>query len=131
VPGGVLAARRISFAPQAFCAVSSRCFFKVNRKSLYEEIFMNWDVELVSQVLNRRKIRATYGAVAAVVGCIPRNVMRGLPISQENSWVVCSKTGLPTGYGPQDLHPDLIRLPTIVRDPRRLSQILERELVAG
>ncbi len=88
---------------------------------------MNWNVELVSQVLNRGKIRATYGAVAAVVGCNPRNVMNGLPISQVNSWMVCSKTGMPTGYGPKDHHPDLIKLPIIVRDPNKLRKILERK----
>ena len=126
MPGDVHAARRIFFAPHALCVVGS-----MNRKSLHEEIFMHWNVESISQVLNRRKIRATYGAVAALIGCIPRNVMNGLPVSHENSWVVCSRTGLPNGYSAADLHPDLIKLPIIVRDPRRLRMILEREWVGG
>ena len=92
---------------------------------------MNWNVESISQVLNRKRIRATYGAVAAIVGCNPQNVMQDRPNNHQNSWIVNGGTNLPTGYGPQDHHPDLVTLPIIVRDPKKLRRILEREPVAG
>lgn len=57
--------------------------------------------------LGRHRQRATYGALAGLVGGLPRSVMSGLPKTPENSWVVSARTRLPTGYGEQEMHPDL------------------------
>ena len=52
--------------------------------------------------------RATYGAVAAVVGAAPRSVMRGRPRDPLHSWVVNAQTGLPTHYADDQVHADLL-----------------------
>ncbi|MEO7997529.1 MAG: hypothetical protein ABI852_08795 [Gemmatimonadaceae bacterium] len=51
--------------------------------------------------------RATYGAVAAVVGASPRALMSGRERNLRHSWVVNVRTGLPTDYPTELMHPDL------------------------
>ena len=69
-------------------------------------------IELVIDTLNAVERRATYGAVASVVGQVdPRCV--GAVLQQvggrcpRNSWVVRDDTGLPSGYSKDQLHPRL------------------------
>ena len=64
-------------------------------------------IDQIIEQLARHRQRATYGAVAGVVRRLPRSVMSGRPKTQENSWVVSASAGLPTGYGEQEMHPDL------------------------
>ena len=49
--------------------------------------------------LNRRKTRATYGAVGCILGVLPRYVGKylGDPCAKA-SWVVRKDTKMPTGY---------------------------------
>jgi hypothetical protein len=71
---------------------------------------MTHDLPTIDQIIEqlaRHRQRATYGAVAGVVGRLPRSVMSGRPKTQEHSWVVSANAGLPTGYCEQDMHPDL------------------------
>lgn len=65
-------------------------------------------IDQIIEQLARHRQRATYGAVAGVLGRLPRSVMSGRPKTQENCWVVSVSAGLPTGYGEQDMHPDLL-----------------------
>jgi hypothetical protein len=65
------------------------------------------DLDLVLAALNQHQQRATYGAVAALVGQTPRTLMRTRPRERANSWVVSKTTGKPTGYGDGDVHPEL------------------------
>jgi hypothetical protein len=77
---------------------------------------MNLD-HIVSQ-LNERKQRASYGAVAGILGVIPRSLMTGRPRSPKYSWVVVAtgpQRGWPTGYKKEQIHPDC--LTQILRDP--------------
>lgn len=69
-------------------------------------------IELVIDTLNTLEIRATYGAVAHVIGDVePRSVGAVLQQvggrGQRNSWVVNGDNGLPTGYSGDQLHPRL------------------------
>ncbi len=66
------------------------------------------DIDDVIARLERHRQRATYAAVAGVVGRHYRNVMHDRTKSFRNSWVVSKTTRLPTGYGPQDFHPELL-----------------------
>jgi len=71
---------------------------------------MTHDLPTIDQVIEQLALhrqRATYGAVAGIVGGLPISLMSGRPKSQENSWVVSASTGLPTGYAEQEMHPDL------------------------
>jgi hypothetical protein len=69
---------------------------------------MALEIEDVISRLERYRQRATYAAVAGVVGRHYRNVMDDQTKSHRNSWVVSKRTKLPTGYGPQDWHPELL-----------------------
>jgi hypothetical protein len=57
--------------------------------------------------LNEHQQRATYSAVAALLDQTPRQLMRGKPREQTNSWIVSKGTGRPTGYADGDVHPQL------------------------
>src|SRR5579862_7851603 len=56
----------------------------------------------IVRFLNEEKVRATYGAVAEVVGGIAQGIGARLDRlysrSPEASWVVNAETGFPTGY---------------------------------
>jgi hypothetical protein len=58
--------------------------------------------------LNERKQRATYGAVAGVVGGWPRWLMKGRARCPRYSWVVAKRTGSPTGYAEGQIDPDCL-----------------------
>ncbi|MEO8593058.1 MAG: hypothetical protein ABI759_07040 [Candidatus Solibacter sp.] len=65
--------------------------------------------------LDAHKQRATYGAVAELVGVLPRGLMSGRPKTPRYSWVVAatngseSRRGFPTGYFVNQIHPDCYR----------------------
>lgn len=69
---------------------------------------MKLDIDELISRLERYRQRATYAAVAGVLKRHYRNVMDGRTKSHTNSWVVSKRTYLPTGYGPQDFHPELL-----------------------
>jgi hypothetical protein len=69
---------------------------------------MALDIEDVLSRLERHRQRATYAAVAGVVGRHYRNVMHDQTKSFRNSFVVNKGIKLPTGYGPHDWHPELL-----------------------
>lgn len=58
------------------------------------------EIDRITAALARHSQRATYGAVADLVGVIPQAVMKGRPKTPQNSWVVSAQTGRPTGYLP-------------------------------
>jgi alkylated DNA nucleotide flippase Atl1 len=71
--------------------------------------------------LNRAKVRATYGAVAEVVG-VPARSLGGLLGERrtEASWIVSAATGLPTDYSAGDVHPDLLASADVISSGREL-----------
>ena len=71
--------------------------------------------------LGEQRIRATYRAVADVLGVTPRMGSRLGDRRPEASWIVNADTGLPTGYQQHDMHPDLLRWSEIIRTGRELS----------
>jgi hypothetical protein len=96
---------------------------------------MNLD-DIVAK-LNERKKRATYGAVAGILGVIPRAVMSGRPRNYENSWVVAKtgpRRGRPTNYADMQIHPDCLYQiradrDSVIRDSEALKRWLKS--VAG
>ena len=52
----------------------------------------------IVDLLDQHGQRATYGAVAAVVGHSPRSLLKGRERGRRFSWIVNRETGLPTGY---------------------------------
>jgi hypothetical protein len=76
-----------------------------------------WTLDAVVALLNEHRQRATYGAIADVIGAAtPRQLMKGRTGAYENSWVVAKRTsrklgsrrGWPTGYVESDIHPDCL-----------------------
>lgn len=77
-----------------------------------------WRLDEIVDHLNVRKQRASYGAVATLVGVLPRGLMNGRLKSSEYAWVVAasgSHRGWPTGYAIEQIHPDCLRQ---IRDGR-------------
>ncbi|MEO8623472.1 MAG: hypothetical protein ABI625_20515 [bacterium] len=68
--------------------------------------------------------RATYGAVAAVVGRSPRTLMKGRERDQRHSWVVGRHSGRPTGYETEQLHPDLTVTDLVIETREELAKWL-------
>ena len=89
----------------------------------------------VVSFLNAAQIRATYGAVAEVVGGIAQSIggrLGGLAgRRKEASWVVNAKTGLPTNYPPEHLHPALTRNRDIITRGDDLRRRLAEWKAAG
>ena len=69
--------------------------------------------------------RATYGAVAGILNASPRNLMTGRTRSQRESWIVSHGTGLPTGYSPDQVHPEIGSREQILSSAKDLSAWLE------
>jgi hypothetical protein len=81
------------------------------------------DLDDIVTKLNERKQRATYGAVAGILGVLPRGLMAGRQRNHKYSWVVAatrSRRGWPTGYTDELIHPDCLRQ---IRD--RLDNLIE------
>jgi len=79
------------------------------------------DIDRIVALLEKHAQRATYGAVAGLVGRIAGSLMQGRDKSPRNSWVVSSKTGLPTGYAPTQMHPRLESKSTVLDSSEELA----------
>lgn len=83
----------------------------------------------VVEALNKYKVRATYSAVAQAIGSTPLAVGEQLGAREPSkSWIVGSRTGLPTGYSPSQCHPDLRSKITIIRTGEGIRALLRRNV---
>jgi alkylated DNA nucleotide flippase Atl1 len=89
-----------------------------------------YELEDIIEFLNAKQVRATYGAVAELVGGIPRGIgdrlTRLYSRSPEASWVVNAETGMPTGYEAHERHPALLSSPDIISNGAELERRLAR-----
>jgi hypothetical protein len=65
-------------------------------------------MDRIIDALDRERQRATYGALAAVLGKAPRTLMSGRQRDQRHSWIVSRRSGRPSGYDAEQMHPDLL-----------------------
>jgi hypothetical protein len=71
--------------------------------------------------LNDEQVRATSGAVAEVVGVVPRGLGSQLgPRRPEASWVVSADNGLPVDYDQSEWHPALLSRGDVIKSAREL-----------
>lgn len=64
-------------------------------------------IDSILDQLDRFHQRATYGAVALVVGSSARSLMSGRTRDAKSSWIVSQKDGLPTGYAADQVHSEI------------------------
>ena len=82
-------------------------------------------IDTITEQLDQFRQRATYGAVAAVLNRSPRNLMSGRTRSQRDSWIVSNKDGMPSGYEPHQVHPEITSRELILRSAEDLGSWLE------
>lgn len=71
--------------------------------------------------LNDEEIRATYGAVAGVLGLVPRSLGAALGEKRpEVSWVVNAESQLPTDYDQSQIHASLFRRSDVIGSANEL-----------
>ena len=98
-----------------FCAVCNRSVQSgggtIGRTTLDE----------VLTFLNDEQIRATYAAVAEVVGVAPRALGGQLgPRRPDASWIVSAEHELPTDYDQTEWHPALLSRGEVIKSGREL-----------
>ena len=81
-------------------------------------------MDTILDALDSGHQRATYGAVAALLGKSPRTLMTGCERDQRHSWVVSRKSGEPTGYAPDQVHPSLRERPEVFETKEELGRWL-------
>jgi hypothetical protein len=79
------------------------------------------DLEGIVTLLDQQKQRATYGAVAGYLGVAQRSLMKGLEKNHRYSWIVNTKTGQPTGYPDDAIHPALVVRSIVIKDAESLA----------
>ena len=82
-------------------------------------------LEEIVDLLDEHGKRATYGAVASVLGHSPRSLLKGRERGRRFSWIVNRETGLPTGYPDDQLDPRLKESGPVIVSDAELRQWLE------
>lgn len=88
------------------------------------ETATEYSIDSILDLLDRNQQRATYGAVAGVVGRAPRSLMSGRQRTARDSWIVKRETGLPAGYDPDRIHPDIRSRDEVLSSPSDLRDWL-------
>lgn len=84
----------------------------------------SYTIDSIVDQLDRFHQRATYGAVASVVNRSPRNLMDKRSRGPRDSWVVSRQSGMPTGYEPEQMHPEIQARETILSTREALESWL-------
>jgi len=99
-----------------FCATCNRPDQSKSRSAVG-----NTSLEEILKFLNDEQVRATYGAVAEVLGVIARSMGSLVgPRRPEASWIVSAENGLPTDYDQSEWHPALLSRGEIITSGRTL-----------
>jgi hypothetical protein len=87
---------------------------------------MTHNLDGIVATLGQHHQRATYSAVAALLGQTPRLLMHGKPRAPDNSWIVSKTTGRPTGYADAEIHPQLDVNETVLKTREELVDWLAK-----
>src|SRR5258705_8629231 len=102
----------------AICNKSTRAGASVFRSVAASQPSLNTIVEF----LNHEEIRATYGAVAGVLGVNAQSIGAMLGARRvEASWIVNAESGLPTGYDQSQVHPALFKNLAVIMSASELT----------
>ncbi len=82
-------------------------------------------VEHILFCLNKNKIRATYGAVAKIVGVGNQGIGRYLGANRSYaSWIVSKGTCVPSGYEKEQYHHDLFLNDIVIDSDVELMRLM-------
>jgi len=79
----------------------------------------------IVELLDTHGQRATYGAVARLLGHSPRSLLRGRERGRRFSWIVNRETGMPTSYPDDQIDPRLKDSGPVLASDAELKQWLE------
>jgi len=85
---------------------------------------VTWTLDTILDLLEQHHQRATYGAVAGLLGTGPNILLAGRPRNPRHSWIVNRQTGEPTGYTEQDIDPHLREQKQILNSSATLAEWL-------
>ena len=88
-------------------------------------------LDQIVDLLDQHGQRATYGAVARVVGHSPRSLLKGRDRGRRYSWIVNRESGLPTGYADDQIDPRLRDSGPVIASETELRQWLDNSAAAG
>jgi hypothetical protein len=86
---------------------------------------LSLSLDQIVDLLDQHGQRATYGAVATLVGHSPRSLLKGRDRGRRYSWIVNRETGLPTGYLDDQIDPRLRESGPVIGTDGELRQWLE------
>jgi hypothetical protein len=119
----------------SLCASASRPTRRQTNAKVNTSTTGTYELRDIVRYLNEAQVRATYGAVAELVGGIARGIGARLTAlysrSPEASWVVSAESGLPTGYAASERHPALLKDRHIIKDGDELRRRLAEWKAAG
>ncbi len=72
------------------------------------------DLDAICERLGRHRQRATYAAVADLLGLDRQSMFIGKPFTPRNSWVVAKGNGMPSKYEESQVHPELFSNPFVI-----------------
>ena len=84
-------------------------------------------LDQILDILQHHRQRATFGAVAGVLGREPQNLFKGRPRTPRTAWVVSKDTGQPTGHKESELPPDLFKNEHVITTREELLQWIEQK----
>ncbi len=88
-------------------------------------------LKAILKLLSKYHQRATYGAMADLLGRTARTVVAGSPRDYLHCWVVNKDTGLPTAYPEGMIHPAIEERAEILGSSDELLQWLEERGYSG
>ena len=83
-----------------------------------------FSVEAIAETLEKHRQRATYGAVAGLLGVPTRSLMSDYSKNARFSWIVSKESGLPTNYRESQMHPELRAREKILSSEKELAEWL-------
>jgi hypothetical protein len=83
-------------------------------------------LDQIVDVLDQHHQRATYGAVAGLLGRPATFLMSGIERAPRYSWIVNQESLKPTGYSPEQTHPALEARRFVLLSTRELAAWLEK-----
>ena len=83
-----------------------------------------YSLDAILDELERFHQRATYEAVAALIGRPPHYLTNAPPRNSRHSWVVNDATGQPTAYFADQIHPDITSRARVLSSAEELENWL-------